>query len=530
MPNPSVLIVWAGPAGLTSALLLAPYGVSVTLVERHPGTSIHPKSRGLNVRTMEILRSLGLEEAVKEAGQALQKNKYMLFVESLAGAEIRRIADDDLMMQGDALAEYTPCTWTQCAQDSLETLLAREARAAGATLLFHHELVSFDQDTTEVRAQIRDCVSCDQQSVMVEYMLACDGANSPVRKQLGIALEGRAEIEHFINVYFRADLKRYVDGRWFGICFVENPTVQGLFLPVDNEMRWLFNIQSGPAIAPGEELTQETCKRLIHAAIGDDQIEVEILSALPWAASALVVPRLRENRVFLLGDAGHIMPPAGGFGLNVAVQDAHNLAWKLSHVLKGKAEASLLDSYEEERLPVARAIVHYSEQEMDSPRPWEHGEQKHGEQEAPQQAASHDQGEEEAHGPWEASLEEQLQAVIGFQYQSRAVMSGPVLDGLQLHGQPGTRFPHAWLETNRSTLDLLPSDSSIATASTVSLNGWNAALPVIRFPHAVWTQMMGTAGPKAVLVRPDGIVAGEFSEWSSSGSIQTMTEAGHFGT
>lgn len=514
MPNPSVLIVGAGPAGLTSALLLARYGVSVTLVERHPGTSVHPKSRGLNVRTMEILRSLGLEDAVKQAGQSLAKNKYMLFVETLAGKEIRRIADDDLMLQGDALSAYTPCTWTQCAQDILETLLAKEAQAAGAALLFGHELVSFDQDTTGVRARIRDCVSGGEQSLQAEYMLACDGANSPMRKRLGIAFEGRAEIERFINVYFRADLKRYVDGRWFGICFVENPTVQGLFLPVDNEMRWLFNIQSGDGIAAGEELTPETYKRLIHAAIGDETLEVEILSALPWAASAVVVPRLRENRVFLLGDAGHIMPPAGGFGLNVAVQEAHNLAWKLAHVLNGKAEASLLDSYEEERLPVARDIVHYSEQEMDSPHPWEHGEEEHGEHghgapEGDDENDSHDEGGEERHGPWEASLEEQLQAVIGFQYRSNAVMAGPLLDGLNLHGQPGTRFPHVWLETNRSTLDLLTGDSSIAAASNTVLNGSHAALPVIRFPQEIWTKMMGPEGPQAVLVRPDGIVAGE---------------------
>lgn len=506
MQDPSVVIVGAGPAGLTSALLLARYGVAVTLVERHPNTSVHPKARGLNVRTMEILRSLGLERQVQAAGQTLAKNKYMLFVETLAGREVRRIADDDLMMQGDALGVYTPCTWTQCAQDSLEALLAREAEAAGAKLKFHTELLSFDQDDSGVRCRMRDCDTGDEQNLHADYMLACDGANSRIRQALGIELEGRAAIERFTNIYFRADLKPYANGRWFGICFVENPEVQGLFLPVDNDTRWLFNVQSHAKPASSEKLTVEECQQLVRAAIGDSQLSVEIINALPWAASALVVSRLRERRVFLMGDAGHILPPAGGFGLNMAVQDAHNLAWKLAHVLQKKADPALLETYEQERLPLAKAIARYAEQEMEAPNPWEHGEPS-----ADQHLSSEHAEGAEAGNPWDASLEQQLQAVIGFQYRSSAVSDGPALDGLNLHGQPGTRFPHAWLGVGHSTLDLLPPAYSVVTSTSYAGNLANAPYPVIELPSEVWTNLFSHAGSQALLVRPDGIIAGGFS-------------------
>lgn len=143
MRNVDVVVIGAGPAGLVSALLLAKSGVRTLVIEKRDSTSFHPKARGLNVRTMEILRSLGLESEVKLAGQALAKSKYMLFVESLAGKEERRIPDDDLMMKGEALAQYTPCTWVQCAQNTLERLLAEKAEAAGAELAFNTGLRSF---------------------------------------------------------------------------------------------------------------------------------------------------------------------------------------------------------------------------------------------------------------------------------------------------------------------------------------------------------------------------------------------------
>jgi putative polyketide hydroxylase len=177
------------------------------------------------------------------------------------------------------------------------------------------------------------------------------------------------------------------------------------------------------------------------------------------------------------------MPPAGAFGLNTAVQDAHNLAWKLARVLRGEAAQDILGSYEQERLPVARKAVRYSEQEMESPQPWEH------------------EGTEEQSGnPWESSLEDQLKEVIGTQYESSAVVPGARIEGLAFRAQPGTRFPHLWVEPGVSTLDLLPDGAAIVTAADVS---HETSLPIVKLPARLWEQI---ADHEAALVRPDGIV------------------------
>lgn len=513
----AVIIAGGGPTGLMAALLLARQQVPCVLLERHATTSIHPRARGLNVRTMEILRALGLEQPVRAAGEPLAQSKYMLFVETLAGAEIRRVPDDDLVVTGDELAAYTTCTWTMCAQDALEPLLVEAARAAGADLRFGCELVSFSQ-AEQVRCRIRDAHG--ERELVADYLIAADGASSLVRQQLGVESADFGDFGTFVNIYFRANLANLVRDRWFGLCFVDNDQVQGMFLAVDNAERWLLNVEYDPATTALASFTPERCSELVRAAVGIADLPVELISVLPWQASARVSKHMRVDRVFLAGDAAHTMPPAGGFGLNTGMQDSHNLAWKLAAVLRG-APVALLERYEAERLPIARAIVERTARDFGAG--------------APDAAVPFDPSQQpnEADGALAA-----LRAVLDQPYQAAGVrgresgvsepINSPALQRPEawIDGRPGTRAPHVWLRHDGqqiSTLDLFDGPFVLLAGSTGNM--WVDAAKAVAPTLAVdlrtyrigaggdyeaegdWASVYGIGEAGATLVRPDGYVA-----------------------
>jgi len=537
-----VLIAGGGPVGLTAALLLARHGIPPLLVERHAGASIHPRARGLNVRTMEILRTVGLEDAVRDAGVALAASRYMLFVDTLAGEEIRRVPDADLLPVGDALARVTPCDWARCAQDELEPVLAAAARAYGATLSFGTELVSFSQDADGVSVTLEDRASGGQRTVRARYLVATDGAHSPARSALGVAMAGlgpvsRGQLGHFVNVYFRADLSELVRGREFILCFVERPEAEGILMAVNNSDRWLFNIEYDPERGETPEaFTPARCVERIRAAIGLPDLDVEILSVLPWEGAALIADRFRAGRAFLAGDAAHVMPPAGGFGLNTGVQDAHNLAWKLALVLTGAADPALLNTYEAERRPVARVVVDRAVRELAAPTP----------DAAPTWDEPGQDGPEG--GAWGADDGDplaQLSPILGYRYASRAIVAEEAAgqtgqadappEGLDLTGRPGTRAPHVWVERDGariSTLDLF--DGRFVLLAGAEGGAWHhaahqvaARLGIALDSYRVgvkgdlidrdgdWRAAYGVTPVGAALVRPDGMVG-----WRSVGDAQ----------
>ena len=352
-----VLIVGGGLAGLSTALFLRQSGARCLLVERHPTTSVHPRARGVNVRTMEILRSAGLEPIVRAtlSAHALKDNAGIVMARSLAGeslGELRRSYVEDSL--GD-LSALSPTGWCLCDQDELEPVLRESAAAAGADVRFGTELVAWEADDYAVSAVIAD--GTGQSRVAAKYLVAADGAGSPIRKRLGIGMSGPGTLAHYMNIYFRADLSEPLGDRRFILCYIAGPNVMGALLPVNNVDRWLLHIPYDPVVGGRELFGDERCAELIRAAAGLPDLELEVVDVLPWEAAGRTADQFRAGRVFLVGDSAHVMPPTGAFGSNTGIQDAHNLAWKLAAVLRGSAGYGLLDSYDAERRPVVRATV-----------------------------------------------------------------------------------------------------------------------------------------------------------------------------
>ena len=184
----------------------------------------------------------------------------------------------------------------------------------------------------------------DGRPLRARYLVAADGARSPVREALGITRSGRGFTGGpMVNVYFRADLGRVVRGREFNLCQIEHPDAPGGLASVDGRFRWVF-MSPGPA-------ADRDWPALLRTALGGPAPDLEVLSVLPWRAEMRVADRYRMGRVFLAGDAAHVMPPFAASGANTGIADAHNLAWKLAAVLRGEAADALLDSYQAERRP-----------------------------------------------------------------------------------------------------------------------------------------------------------------------------------
>src|SRR5215213_4493742 len=310
-----VLIVGGSLVGLTTAMLLGRHGVPSLSVERHPGTAIHPRAGHFQVRTMEIVREVGLEEAAREASLAMYHPRGGInAVESLAGRELATYVGD----LNEGIEGFTPTTRLFLNQDVLEPILRKRALEFGAELRNRTEVTSLEQDGEGVTAVLRDLDDGGERTVRARYVVAADGNRSPTRARLGIGMEGYGLLSRSITIYFRADCGPLLQDRNQGVIYVHNPTLRGFFR---------LNRSGGKGF-------------LVVNTVG-----------------ANVTTRFADGRVFLAGDAAHVVPPNGGFGGNTGVQDAHNLAWKLAAVVRGDAGPALLDTYDAERRPLGRMTI-----------------------------------------------------------------------------------------------------------------------------------------------------------------------------
>ena len=508
-----VLIVGGGPVGLTASMLLSRQGVRSLLVERHAGTAVHPKARAINARTMEMYRQCGVEAAIRTAGLGPEHTGLVVWTRTLSGAEIERRVPWRAGPQSLAVSPVRNCL---CAQDDLEPVLRAFAERQGpGELRFNTELIACAQDAEGATATLADRVSGAETRVRAQYVIAADGAQSSIRRQLGVRMIGREKVYESVNILLNADLRPWTAHRPAALYFVEHPEIKATFLTIDAANRWGFLVNSLSAYGyTASDFTPERSAELVRMAVGVSDLDVEILGIVPWTASALVAERYAHGRIFLAGDAAHEMPPTGGFGLNTGVQDVHNLAWKLAAVLEGVAGPALLDTYHDERQPVGRAIT---EQSL-------HNSLSMG------RLGGRSSGTAIARPEY---LNEQGM-IFGACYTSTAVVcdgtpapmpANPVTDYIA-SGRPGGRAPHVWLERDGariSTIDLFGKGFVLLTgargepwtrtgrrlASEIGIEVEALAIgaDAITDPDGPWRAAYGLDESGAVLVRPDGYVA-----------------------
>lgn len=371
MISTEVLIVGGGAAGLSASMLLSSYGVKSRLVSRYQDTSPLPKAHLLSIKTMEIFREVGVEAAIRAQSCPDQHMRYVGWYAGLDGAdpdhgrEIARLAAWGRGRQDSAWAQVSDNGYTNLPQARLEPLLRdRAEQLASGSLHFYQQFESLQEDESGIVATILDRASGQRYQVRAQYLLACDGGQS-VGPQLGVTMEGHLGVATNISVHFSG---RLPTGRHGGSDDVLNRTILnpdtgqlGVLVPMgpaqwgDQASEWVFNMVSFHG--DHKEYDDATAVANLRRTLGLTDTVLEVHQVSRWPLNAVVASRMRVGRSFILGDAAHRMPPSGAHGLNTAVQDAYNLCWKLALVLGGKAGKGLLDSYEPERLQVARATV-----------------------------------------------------------------------------------------------------------------------------------------------------------------------------
>jgi len=519
-----VLVVGGGPVGLTASILLSQQGVAHRLVERRTSPSVAPAAHVVNARSFEVLRAAGVDMgAVAAACKSPADAGSVRWVTTLFGEELGALPFE---RQGDDVLDLTPTPLRNLSQHRLEPILAEHARKQPAAEIAPGvEWVSAEQDGEGVTSLLRDVASGAVRRVRSRWLLAADGAGSPVRRALGIEPIGPARLASFVMIHFETSLRARLGDRPAVLYWIADPAIGGTFVAHDIDSTWVYMI---PFDAERESLAdydEARCVALVRRAMGDPEADVPIRTISTWHMTAQVAARYREGRIFLLGDAAHRFPPTGGLGLNTGVQDAQNLAWKLAAVEAGRAGERLLESYQVERRPVAQTNADVSLRNAVKMA------------EVVQALASPDDGSRAARVAAAIANQAEHFDMLGLQLGQRYERGALVDDGgahpapanpvreYAPSGRPGARLPHAWIgATQVSTLDLVAHDR-MTLVTGLAAHAWREAAEALGLAQiaigadledadGLWRAQLGIGAAGALLVRPDQHVA-----WRSANAV-----------
>jgi 2-polyprenyl-6-methoxyphenol hydroxylase-like FAD-dependent oxidoreductase len=499
-----VLVVGAGPVGLTLALDLGRRGVRCLLVEREATTIQLPKMERCNARTMEIFRRLGVAEAVRDAGLDREAPMDVFLAPSLAEPALQHLPYPSVAAAKAEIAHHNdgrPLEPSQLiSQYTLEPLLRSIVESLPCvTVRFGCELTSFSEEAHGVTGRLRLADGAEA-TVRTAFLVGCDGGSSTVRRQLGVSLQGEGSIRTLRQALFRADdlYERIPMGKGRHYHVVQ-PGFPFLILQ-DSTRHWTLHF----AAASDAEMAG-----VFERAVGLS-VDFEMRSVNEWTQHLLCAERYGRGRVFLAGDAVHLVIPTGGLGMNTGVADAADLSWKLWATLAGWGGPRLLAAYEQERRPIGLRNVRSSGSAMRGRETW--------------RAAS---SPEEMAGRFsveQRKVTEILGIEAGYRYVDSPLVwrepgEGPDPDNPRYEPTtwPGARLPHLWLADRSALHDRLGpgftllrlgrrgvADALDTAAVEGAFRTLGAPLDVLDVPDQAARELYGR---DLVLVRPDLHVA-----------------------
>lgn len=336
-------------------MALARQNIHSLVIEKNPSTTQHPRARGVNVRTMELFRQWGNATELLKYEQPKEARR-IIWAQSFQGEEITRVSMND-----SHTSSYSPIQSSLVAQDRVEESLYHSLLNFKETeVQFLKEFISLEMDDKGVTVRILNRTTNQDEFVRAWYLIAADGAHSSIRKQLEIVMKGPDNLGQFCSIYCEIDISQWTKYRPCIGYFFTDENLSGRFLAsVDGVNRWIVGLRFSEGHSKSN-FTDDYCIHEIRRIVNLPNLDVRIINKNFWTMAAQTACQYRKDKVFLMGDAAHRLPPTGGFGMNTGIQDAHNLAWKLAFIIHYNISDRLLDTYYEERAPIVGQNIEWS--------------------------------------------------------------------------------------------------------------------------------------------------------------------------